>query len=53
MPTFYAMLAASASAYIITGLFGEQKGFVSLFLSFLAWVLVFCLIRRWLKALRP
>ena len=53
MPTLFAMLAASASAYTVSGLFGEHKGFLSFFLSFLVWVVVFCLLKRWLKELRP
>ncbi|SCY49533.1 hypothetical protein [Desulfoluna spongiiphila] len=53
MPTLYALLAASASAYTVTGLFGDHTGVVSVFLSFLVWVLVFCLVKRWLKELRP
>jgi len=53
MPTFYAMVAASAATYMITGLLGKLAGHVSAFLSFLVWVLVFYSIKKWLTDLRP
>lgn len=53
MPTFYAMIAASAAAYTVTSLLGALSGALSAFLSFIAWVLVFCALKRWLTDLRP
>ncbi|WP_300670333.1 hypothetical protein [Desulfoluna sp.] len=53
MPTFYAMIAASASAYIVSGLLGDIAGALSVILSSIVWVLVFYSMKKWLTDLRP
>ncbi len=53
MPSFYAMLAASALTSIIGGLLGTSIGMGGFLLSSLVWVVTFYLLKKWLTDLRP
>jgi hypothetical protein len=53
MPTFYAMIAASASSLLINGLLKESMGVAGAILASLAWVVVFYVLKKWLTDLRP
>lgn len=53
MPSFYAMLAASALSWIVADLLGESLGIMGFVLSSIVWVVAFYLLKKWLTALRP
>lgn len=53
MPSFYAMLAASALSYMIGGLLGKSMGVAGFLLSSIVWVVAFYLLKKWLTDLRP
>ncbi|GEM_PF-2485535 len=53
MPTFYAMIAASASSLMVNSLLKESIGLASSILSLLVWVVVFFALKKWLTDLRP
>ena len=53
MPTFYAIVVASLAGYLIGVFFKEYSVFVSVIMSFVAWVLVYYFVRKWLNQLKP
>jgi uncharacterized membrane protein YjjP (DUF1212 family) len=53
MPTFVAILAASVAGYLAGKLLGGVSMIVSAGLSFVVWVLVFYITKRFLSSLKP
>lgn len=53
MPTFYAMLAASALSWIVTDTLEKSLGIMGFILASIVWVVAFYLVKKWLTALRP
>jgi len=53
MPTLVAIIAATVAGYVASRLLGEVSGIWSAVVSFLLWILVFYLTKRFLIRIKP
>ena len=53
MPTFVSIIAATVAGYVASKLLGEVSAMWSAVVSFLLWILVFYLTKRFLIRIKP